>query len=210
LLAYLAVGPEGGFKRRDSLIGLFWPDADAESARHSLRQALYVLRREIGSQALRARGDGEVGVDPAVIACDAARFEFLARSGQSALAMEEYGGDLLPGFYVDDAPEFERWLAVERVRLRRLAAGLCWSLVEDAVHAGEATEAARRAHQAVDLDPFDETALHRLIELLDALGDRAGALAAFDRFALRLAEEYAAEPSPETLGLVQRVRSRAG
>jgi len=208
LLAYLAVGSEGGFKRRDSLIGLFWPDADSESARHSLRQALYVLRREIGSEALRARGDGEVGIDPGVITCDAARFELLAQSGRLAEAMDEYGGDLLPGFYVDDAPEFERWLAVERVRLRGLAAQICWNLAEEAVQDGNASEAARRARQAVDLAPFDETALHRLIELLDALGDRAGALAAFDHFACRLAEEYAAEPSPETLGLVQRVRSR--
>ncbi|MFC1531097.1 protein kinase [Gemmatimonadota bacterium] len=208
LLAYLAVGPEGGFKRRDSLIGLFWPDADAESARHSLRQALYVLRREIGAEALRVRGDGEVGIDPGILACDAARFEILARSGQPAAAMVEYGGDLLPGFYVDDAPEFEHWLAVERVRLRRLAAQLCWNLVEEAVQGGDVTEAPRWAHQAVDLDPFDETALHRLIELLDALGDRAGALAAFDYFARRLAEEYAAVPSPETMALVQRVRSR--
>jgi len=208
LLAYLAVGPEGGFKRRDSLIGLFWPDADPESSRHSLRQALYVLRRGIGSEALRGRGDSEVGVDPEVLTCDAARFEFLARSGQSAEAMDEYRGDLLPGFYVDDAPEFESWLAVERVRLRRLAAQLCWSLADEALQGGDATEAARRAHQAVDLDPFDETALHRLIELLDALGDRAGALAAFDYFARRLSEEYAAEPSPETLELVRGVRSR--
>lgn len=208
LLVHLAVGPEGGFKRRDSLIGLFWPDADSESARHSLRQALYVLRREIGAEALRARGDEEVGIDPSLLACDAARFELLALSGQSAAAMDEYGGDLLPGFYVDDAPEFEHWLAVERVRLRRLAAQLCWNLVEEAAQGGDVPEAARRAHQAVDLDPFDETALHRLIELLDALGDRAGALAAFDYFARRLAEEYAAVPSPETMVLVQRVRSR--
>lgn len=208
LLAYLAVGPEGGFKRRDSLIGLFWPDADSEGARHSLRQALYVLRKGIGAEALRARGDEEVGIDPGVLACDAARFEILARSGQSAAAMEEYGGDLLPGFYVDDAPEFEHWLAAERVRLRRLAAQLCWNLVEEAVQGGDVTEAPRWARRAVDLDPFDEAALHRLIELLDALGDRAGALAAFDYFARRLAEEYAAVPSPETMALVQRVRSR--
>jgi serine/threonine-protein kinase len=208
LLAYLAAGTEGGFRRRDSLTGLFWPEADPDSARHSLRQAIYVLRREVGSETIRTRGDGEVGVDPALMVCDVARFESMARNGRPADAMEHYGGDLLPGFYVDDAPEFEGWLAVERVRLRRLAAQCCWDLSKTAESRPDPAEAARRARQAVDLDPFDETALHRLIELLDTVGDRAGAVAAFEHFAHRLAAEYAVDPSPETLALVQRVRAR--
>jgi serine/threonine-protein kinase len=208
LLAYLAAGQEGGFKRRDSLTALFWPDAQPESARHSLRQALYVLRQEVGSEAIRTRGDGEVGIDPGVMACDASRFEALARSGNADEAMDHYGGDLLPGFYVDDAPEFERWLDLERVRLRRLAARLCWELAQAADGREEAENARKRAHQAVDLDPFDELGLHRLIEMLDGLGDRAGALTAFDHFARRLADEYEIEPSPETIALVERVRNR--
>ena len=36
----------------------------------------------------------------------------------------------------------------------------------------------------------------------------AGAVAAFEHFALRLAGEYAIDPSPETLALVERVRGR--
>ena len=208
LLAFLAAGPEGRFRRRDSLTGIFWPDAEPDSARHSLRQALYVLRREVGSGTIRTRGDGEVGVDPNLLACDAARFESLARAGRPAEAMDHFGGDLLPGFYVDDAPEFERWLAVERLRLRRLAAQLCWDLSDEARESGNAAAASRRAREAVELDPFDEASLHRLIELLDELGDRAGAVSAFEHFAVRLADEYAVDPSPETLALVERVRTR--
>ncbi len=208
LLAFLAAGPEGRFRRRDSLIGLFWPDAEPDSARHSLRQALYVLRQEVGSKALRTRGDDEVGIDPAFLVCDVARFESLSRKGDPGGAMLHYGGDLLPGFYLDDAPEFERWLAAERLRLRRLAARCCWDLSETAGEEGDASEAALRARQAVDLDPFDERSLHRLIQLLDSIGDRAGAVAAFEHFARRLSAEYAIEPSPETRALVDRVRTR--
>ena len=208
LLAFLAAGQEGSFRRRDSLTALFWPDAEPESARHSLRQALYLLRKAMGSDVIRTRGDGEVGIDPAMMTCDAARFEVLAGAGRAEEAMEHYGGDLLPGFYVDDAPEFERWLDLERVRLRRMAARLCWDLARAAEGEGRTVAATRRAQQAVDLDPFDETALHRLIELLDSAGDRAGALTAFDHFARRLADEYAVEPSPETAALVERVRTR--
>jgi DNA-binding SARP family transcriptional activator len=122
--------------------------------------------------------------------------------------MDHFGGDLLPGFYVDDAPEFERWLEVERLRLRRLAARLCWDLSDEARMSGDSAAVVRRAREAAELDPFDESALSRLIELLDEVGDRAGAVSAFEHFARRLADEYAVDPSPETLALVERVRSR--
>ena len=167
-----------------------------------------MLRKEVGSGTIRTRGDGEIGIDPDLLTCDAARFESLARAGRPAKAMDLFGGDLLPGFYVDDAPEFERWLDVERLRLRRLAARLCWDLSDEARESGHTAAAARRAREAVELDPFDEAALYRLIELLDELGDRAGAVSAFEHFAFRLADEYAVEPSPETLALVERVRTR--
>lgn len=208
LLAYLAARSESGYRRRDTLIATFWPDADCDSARHSLRQALYVLRRELGRNILLTRGDEEVGVDPAALVCDAARFETLAREGRSAEAMALYRGDLLPGFYLDDAPDFERWLDRERVRLRRMAAEAAWSIASQATVEGNGKEAARWARTAVDLDPFDESALHRLIEILDAQGDRAGALAAYEHFERRLAAEFEVEPSPETRRLIDTVKDR--
>jgi serine/threonine-protein kinase len=211
LLAFLAARPEAGYLRRDTILGVFWPDVEPERGRHSLRQALYVLRRELGTHVIRARGTEEIGLNPDAILCDAARFEVLARSGEAAEAMRLYAGELLPGFFLDDAPEFEHWLAVERVRYRRTAAALAWRLADEAAKEGGQgghREASRWAREAVELDPFDEAALHRLIELLDETGDRAGALATYEHFALRLSEEYEAEPSPETRALIERVRSR--
>jgi serine/threonine-protein kinase len=208
LLAFLASGMASGYRRRDTLLGLFWPAADAESGRHSLRQALYVLRRELGPDVVVTRGDEAVGLSPSALYCDAADFERLVGEGRAADAMQRYGGDLLPGFYLDDAPEFERWLDVERLRLRRLAAEAAWRVVDETEPKGDLGAAARWARRAVDLDPFDESGLHRLIGILDASGDRAGALAAYDHFRRRLHDEYAVDPSPETRQLVEEVRSR--
>jgi serine/threonine-protein kinase len=208
LLAFLASGMATGLRRRDTLLGIFWPDSAGESGRHSLRQALYVLRRELGPDVLVTRGDEEVGLSPAAIYCDAADFRRLVGEGRAGEAMERYEGDLLPGFYLDDAPEFERWLDVERLRLRRLAAEAAWRLANETEAGGDFAKAALWARRAVDLDPFDEAGLHRLIGILDASGDRAGALAAYDHFRRRLRDEYAVDPSPETRQLVDEVRSR--
>ena len=54
--------------------------------------------------------------------------------------------------------------------------------------------------QAVELLPTDEVLLRRLLALTDSMGDRAGALRTYERFADLMREEYGVEPSPETEG----------
>jgi DNA-binding SARP family transcriptional activator/tRNA A-37 threonylcarbamoyl transferase component Bud32 len=208
LLVLLACGSERGLLRRDRLIGLLWPELDQDRGRHALRQSLYVLRKALGHDLVEARGDDEVGLRRDVVSCDAMRFEREAIAGNAESAMETYGGDLLPGFFLHDAVEFERWLEAERLRLRRIAASCCWRLAEQYEAGGDEVGCSKWARRAVDLAPFDEGAVHRLIELLDRIGNRAGALSAFDHFARRLGAEYAAEPSPETKALIDRVRAR--
>ena len=208
LLVYLALGARRGFKRRDTLLGVFWPDVEEERARHALRQALYVLRRALGANVVVSRGDEELGVDRDRVWCDAAAFEEAVDAGSPVDALELYEGDLLPGFYLDDAPEFERWLENERRRLRRKAADSAWAEANQREEARDLPEAARWARRAQELTPLDETSLCRLVGLLDRLGDRAGAIKAYEQFARVLESAYEAEPAPETQVLIRRIRDR--
>ena len=208
LLVMLACASRRGLVRRDSLIGLLWPELDQDRGRHALRQSLYVLRKALGKDLVETRGDDEIGIRRHAVTCDAGEFEREATEGNAKAAMEWYCGDLLPGFFLHDAVEFERWLEAERVRLRRMAAICCWQLAEDSETAEDIARCSIWARRAVDLAPFDEGAVHRLIELLDRSGNRAGAVSTYDHFARRLRDEYAAEPSPETEVLIDRVRSR--
>ena len=118
LLAYLALTPSGGFRRRDSLVGLFWPDLDGEHARGALRRSLYFLRRACGDDVIVSRGEDDVGIRPDAIWVDVAAFEAALAAGRNVEALELYGGDLLEGFYVAGAPAMEHWLDMERTRLR--------------------------------------------------------------------------------------------
>ena len=58
LLAYLAL-PAGRAHRRDKLAALLWGAMRSEQARTSLRQALYDLRKNLGSAAGTLRTAGE-------------------------------------------------------------------------------------------------------------------------------------------------------
>src|SRR5690242_3793253 len=71
LLAYLAMQSSRGFIRRDALLPIFWPELDQERARGALRQALYVLRSELGEGVVISRGAEEVGIAPDMLWCDA-------------------------------------------------------------------------------------------------------------------------------------------
>ena len=70
LLCYLALTSAHGFRRRDSVLALFWPEQDDEHARHALRQALYFLRRTLGSSVIVSRGDDELAIATDHLRCD--------------------------------------------------------------------------------------------------------------------------------------------
>ncbi len=120
LLACLALTANGAYRRRDALLGLFWPDLDQEHARGALRRALYFLRRSLGDGIVVSRGEEEVGIAPDTIWCDAVAFEAAARDGKPDEARALYRGDLLDGFYIAGAAGAEEWLDGERSRLRAL------------------------------------------------------------------------------------------
>src|SRR6478672_7303192 len=125
LLAYLALATPRGFHRRDTLIALFWPEHDEEHARNSLSQSVHVLRQALGAGALVSRNGDALSIDWADFSCDAVGFEEALDGGRLSDAVELYRGELLEGFHVGGAPEFERWVETERERLaRRYAAAL--------------------------------------------------------------------------------------
>jgi len=206
LLAYLAAAIPRGPHRRDTLLALFWPESDAPHARAALNQALYVLRSALGDEAITPRGDGEVGLSGDVVWCDAAAFEAALDDGRPGDALALYRGNLLEGFFVTGAPEFERWLERERARLRERASQGAWALAEERAAAGDTGEAGRWARRAADLVPADEPMARRLMTFLNTLGDRAAAIRAYETFVSRLAEEYELEPSSETNALAEAIR----
>nr|MBA2670938.1 winged helix-turn-helix domain-containing protein [Gemmatimonadota bacterium] len=207
LLSYLALSP-GSFHRRDKLLPLFWPESDEEHARASLRQAVAYLRRSMGAGVLVNRGEEEVGIAEGTLWCDAAEFQARITGGDAASAMSLYRGDLMEGFFVVEAPEFEYWLAGERTRLRGFAATSALALSQTSEDAGDTTTALLWGNRALTLAPDDEGTLRRLLSLMARADDRVGAVRLYEGFARRLKEEYEMEPAPQTRELVAEIRSQ--
>ena len=62
LLALLAASPRRTLSR-DKLVGTLWPDHGQDDARHLLRQAVYVIRKELGESVLESAGE-QITLDP--------------------------------------------------------------------------------------------------------------------------------------------------
>jgi len=205
LLAYLAIAKPRGFHRRDTLLGIFWPDSTEARARAALSQAVYTLRRMLGENVVVTRGDEEVAVAEDALWCDAVEFERALDAGDRARAFELYGGDLLKGFFLAECIEFDQWLHGERTRLRERAVQAAWSLVDEHEAGGNRVEAAHWARRAVALAPDDEPSVARLIALLAAAGDRAAALREYEAFERRM-RELELDVSRATRELAERIR----
>ena len=206
LLVYLATAGTAAYRRRDTILPLFWPELDTDHARAALRQAVYVLRRDLGESAVRARGEDELGVDPAILDSDHAQFLRLCEQGDHRAAMEAYRGDFLDGFFVGAASAaYDDWVASERARLRDLAS-LSAKAVAESEAASRPAEAAAWIRSAAALAPDDESTVRWALRLFDRIGDRAGALRLYREFRERLVREYDAQPSTETKAIVAGLR----
>ena len=207
LLAYLCIADPRGYHRRDTLLGLFWPDSDQEHARTSLRKSLHVLRRALGDDVILSRGDEEVAVNFDRISCDARLVKdfLLDLRYQDALAF--YGGDLLPGFFIDDAPEFEHWLEEERQSMRELAGRSALGAALELQKQGDYAMAVKMASRAMDFGDKSEHTVRLLVNLHANAGDRAAAIKTYEEFAGSLAKAYGTEPSAETREQIELIRS---
>lgn len=209
LLAYLAIATPAGYHRRDTILALLWPEMDGDRARSALRQAVHFLRRTLGADIVQGHGGEDLGVVADEFWCDARAFDDALARGESAEALELYGGDLLHGFFVTGASnEFDEWLAQQRARRRQQAIESAWALADRCEATGSGTEAVRWSRWAAERAPDDERSHRRLIALLDRVGDRTGALRSYENFVHRARDEFDAEPSAETQALVAAIRAR--
>jgi serine/threonine-protein kinase len=210
LAAYLAAPPPHGgrcFHRKDTLVSMFWPELDQQHARAALRNALYFLRSTLGASVLRARGDEDVGLDFDELWCDLDAFDAAIQMRDFTAAMQLYRGELLQGVFVSEAQPFEEWLDAQRLRRGTEAQQAASQAARREAAAGRLDQALTWARRARALDPLNEDALRLVVALRYLVGDRAGALAEFNKFDRLLREEHGVTSSPETLRLIAAVRA---
>ena len=205
LLARMAAAGQRGVSR-DSLAALLWPDSDDERARHTLRQWLSLLRRDLNAESLFL-GTAELRLNPQVITSDVGELREALGRGEVERVAALYAGPFLDGFHVSGAGEFERWADAERDALAREASGALETLAATAAAAGDARRAAEWWRRLIAIDPLSSHAVVGLMTALADAGERAAALEAARAHESLLRAELDLAPDARVAALVRELRA---
>jgi DNA-binding SARP family transcriptional activator len=212
VLAALVFEREAGVSR-DQLAEMLWPDGRPRTWASALRTHVSRVRTLVsttlgGTGETVVAGDGgyqltlpadvtlEVDVDQAERALGAARAALAAGDAASALrlasgAADRVHGPFLPGHH---GP----WVDAVRERLADVVVGALELTAQAALATGDLDRALAAAEEAVQRAPLRESAHRSRLAALDAAGNRAEALRAYQRLRRVLADELGVDPSPET------------
>jgi DNA-binding SARP family transcriptional activator len=199
LLAWLALNP--GTHTRSVVAARFWPDVLDDSARASLRSALWSLRRQLGdgaNGALVATRE-RVGLADDVWV-DVAEAERLRGEGRLEEALALGDGELLPELE-------DEWAYDARDEHRGWRAALLGELAAQAEGDGDAKRAVELSRRAAGLEPLSEEAHQALMRRLAAAGDRPGALTVYSELRTRMLKTLRIGPSDETRALAESLRA---
>jgi len=200
LLIRLALEPGHVFSR-DSLTDLLWPDAPPERARHSLSQAVSVLRAKLGRENLLVRA-ASVGLRAGAVETDVAH---LAAGTNGAIR-----GRFLDGFDVPGSRPFDDWKGQWTAQLIPKVRDALTRHMDAARRIADFTTVERHAQLLHDLDTTSEEAVRGLMESRAWVGDRSNALKIFRRYETLLAEELGAKPSADLVRMAHLLRDGRG
>ena len=210
VLAALALSPDAAIDR-DRLAGVVWPEAMPRTWASALRTHVSRVRAavstvvgagesvvsgEAGYQLVLPTGVATtVDLDRADQALAAARTA-LADDPSGALEQATTAADLVRPPFLAGHPG--RWADGIRAHLDDLMVGALEVATEAAIALGDGPRAVAAAEDAVQRAPLRESAHRSLMVALDAAGNRAEALRAYQRLRRSLVEELGIDPSPET------------
>lgn len=192
---------------RDDLATLLWPGATTDRARASVRQALWVLRQELGADAIRE--DPDLILDRTVVEVDIDDFRRHLDQGRALPARALWAEGFLHGLGVAGAAGWDEW--VDSVR-GEYEGRLGRMLAEEGVAcrgAGDLDGARACLEAALSVQPYLQDRYLQLADLLLEAGELGEAGGLIDR-----ARAWVDQPDPalfaEAEQRLARLRERGG
>ncbi len=193
---------------RERIAALLWPEADGDRARHQVSDSVYRINQALGETAVVAVGD-ELRLDRAVLSVDALDFADAMHAADWRRSTELYAGALFDGFFIPDAPEFERWADSERIRFGHDYLKALESLALEAESRDERLLAVDYWRRASVHDPHSSRLALHLMRALDRAGERAAAIKHARVHQQLIRQEIGADADPKVEALAEELSMQA-
>jgi DNA-binding SARP family transcriptional activator len=208
LLAYLTL-TDGSPAKREVVRELLWPDRGEDQARHSLRQALFVLRRDgfAGRDVVQSR-DNAVSLYPESATSDVHELREMIQAGSGATwqaIAALYKGPLLSGF-PPVSPEFDDFVSSQRRMLETNVLVALGSIANNAAAVGDSEQNTAILEHMLAIDPLREDTHRALIASYAQAGRRADAIRIYEDAKSLLRRELDVAPAAETEALIGKIR----
>lgn len=224
ILVLLALETGRVFGRRE-LANLFWPDLPIDAARANLRLVLHDMRKAlnhpsivpsplcIDRDSVKLNSVACLTVDALIFSKPQAFCYGLEDSERCITCLErmaslvdQYSGPLLAGFSLPNCQDFEEWLQGQREVIRARVLELLSHLSSCHAGIGAIDRALPFAYRFMEIEPWNEEGLRRLMCLLVQNGQSDLALRCYEKTCKRLGHDLAALPSQDSQILAKRIQ----
>lgn len=217
LFVYLVI--EGGTRPRERLQDIFWPESESRLAQPALRNTLARIKKALPGVCEPLQVDGDrVGFN--FLTTYQLDLEQVARAANLppkeltppnlallVSAGQVDRGPFMDGFSLDNAPEFEEWLTLQRAIWTRRQNLVYERLSRHQLESRQVLAAIDTVIRWIKLDRLNENAYQRLMRLHFINDNRSAARQVYETCRHLLAQKLGVKPTAQTEEVLAFIRS---
>ncbi len=195
IVFYLSIEGES---TRDKLKTLFWEELDEESASKNLRNAFYLIRKELGEDFLLTPNNTYVSLNPA------AYFQFEDSYEDSKdLLLDDL--ELLRDYAFKGDETFREWLLFKREDVKKNQIQKLYNKCNEYQGTGLVDDAIHMLEHIMRIDPYSEDVIRRMMEIYLGSGQYNKAITTYNQLSAKLKEELGVVPDQITTELYDSI-----
>ncbi|NMC47751.1 MAG: tetratricopeptide repeat protein [Chloroflexi bacterium] len=204
--------PEGMTKEEVGVI--FWPDSSIEELKRRFKNAIYRMRRAIGSNAVIFNDNYYRFNNTLDFEYDVLSFEQNISQAENEtnfskkIKLYEAAVELYKGPFLADVDA--TWFAMERQRYLEMYLATLQTLFNAYINQDNKEKALEISRAIIQHEPSNEEAYRNAMRIYHELGNTAGVIRIYEQCKQQLSREYGLEPSGETKQFFQTlIQSRS-
>jgi len=200
LFFYIFVNKEAS---REELASLLWPEADPQTGRKNVRNALYYIKKSLDMDAIISPNNSIVMLNSEVQSCSD-----LERLLSDDEWIDAYTGDFLQGFIVKDEEILENWIISSREKYKSIYVQKLYEKIKEDYTKGDYESIEKCARRLIEIDEYDERAYRVLIKTLSEMNMYNKASDVYGKLCEKLNKDLGIIPDIKTRTLYKNIQKK--